>query len=129
MKLIQFYYTFIYLYLSYVESELSLWEPDTNNEILNNWHENELEKLNDCGHEMIKTLGSWFSSTYSNKFMIDIATDINQLNTKLNVHPPLFRSSTSGRGKESGLDFIAGYNSNCINVCHISIKICIYLIY
>ena len=88
------------------ESELSLWEKGSESLIINNWLESEMEKLNHPGHEMIKTLGAWFADAYSHSGVVNQCCQ----------SPPLFRSSASGRGKESGLDFISGFNASSLKV-------------
>ena len=59
------------------------------------WSPSDFEQLTPYGHSMIKTLGSWFATTYSSQFSNPNVT---------------FRCSNSGRAKESGKDFMAGFN-------------------
>lgn len=77
-------------------SELSLWEGE-NSSILKNWKEEEREKLNGFGHEMVVTLGEWFRATYAG------------LPGLSSTKSPLWRCSSSGRGRESGIDFVKGF--------------------
>ena len=92
----------IYLFIVVLESELSIWEHGSINPVLPNWTHEEQEVLVPSGREMINTLGGWFFENYFDKFPV--------------AERPVFHSSSSGRGKESGLDFISGYNKSSIKV-------------
>lgn len=59
------------------------------------WRPTDFEQLTPYGHSMIISLGGWFARTYGSQYS----------NPKI-----MFRCSKSGRAKESGNDFITGYN-------------------
>ena len=68
--------------------------PETS-DVSTEWRPADFEQLTPYGHSMINTLGGWFARTYTTRFT----------NPKV-----MFRCSKSGRAKESGNDFIAGFN-------------------
>lgn len=80
-----------------VASELGLWEAGSDCEVLNNWLPTEIEQLCEFGHQMVCNLGKWFAEKYQG-----------QVDSR---YMPLWRCSSSGRGKESGVDFIEGFRS------------------
>lgn len=64
-------------------------------DVSSEWRPTDFEQLTPYGRSMINTLGGWFARTYGSQFS----------NPKI-----MFRCSKSGRAKESGNDFVTGYN-------------------
>lgn len=81
------------------ESELGPWKSNPECPVHSQWAENELENLTTFGHKQCESLGVWFNDYATSK---SLGKDDSRV---------FFRSSKSGRGKESGQDFIRGFNS------------------
>eukprot|EP01036_Dinobryon_divergens_P037862 gene37862-49620_t len=80
------------------ESELSPWKTDE--PVRSQWNPDELENLSSAGHKQCLNLGEWFQNYSSNNGLGADASTV------------FWRCSKSGRAKESGLDFIQGFNAN-----------------
>lgn len=87
----------MYLYFDSA-SEMTPWDAD--HSIPLNWPEDERERLNPTGHEMMAYLGAWFANKYVCAGLIPIS--------ELSV---LWRSSKSERAAESGVDFMAAFEA------------------
>ena len=81
-----------------LESEMSPWEPD--DLVKKQWLSEDYENITTVGHRQCWALGQWFHSYTS------------AANIKQGVNEVFWRSSSSERAKESGEDFIAGYNQH-----------------
>ena len=81
------------------ESELGPWKSNPTCAIRSSWHDHELENLTIIGHKQCEVLGVWFNDYARGKSLGKDGARV------------YFRSSKSGRGKESGQDFILGFNS------------------
>lgn len=80
------------------ESELTPWQADSPVKL--QWAPSDLENITTIGHKQCLALGEWFSAYISQHGINDDSPSI------------FWRCSKSGRAKESGLDFIRGFNSS-----------------
>lgn len=80
------------------ESELTPWQPDS--PIKLQWAPSDLENITSIGHKQCLALGEWFSSYISHN------------NVRHDSERIFWRCSKSGRAKESGVDFIKGFNTS-----------------
>ena len=78
------------------ESELSPWDDASPSDVKRQWKHEEIEVLTPVGHEQIKTLGAWYA--HRSKQVSDEASYF-------------WRSSKSGRARESGEDFVQAFNA------------------
>eukprot|EP00607_Mallomonas_marina_P005989 CAMPEP_0182428360 /NCGR_PEP_ID=MMETSP1167-20130531/22610_1 /TAXON_ID=2988 /ORGANISM="Mallomonas Sp, Strain CCMP3275" /LENGTH=414 /DNA_ID=CAMNT_0024611223 /DNA_START=187 /DNA_END=1431 /DNA_ORIENTATION=+ len=78
------------------ESELGPWKADA--PVRSQWGDNERENLSSTGHKQCLNLGEWFHKYTCQRGLGEAKEKV------------FFRSSKSGRAKESAQDFIHGFN-------------------
>jgi hypothetical protein len=81
----------------FVASELTPWEEDS--PVINMWLEHEKENLSSAGKNHGVMLGTWFAEKYYKSGL-----------TQGGTGKVSWRCSKSDRGKESGYDFVSGFN-------------------
>ena len=81
----------------FLASELTPWPDD--HPVKSQWKENERENLSSVGHMQCELLGEWYVDRYIRSGAVDAERS-----------RIFWRCSKSDRAKESGDDFIVGFN-------------------